>query len=112
MIAQRSPRGYLRIVRSQSGRQDSNLRPSAPKALDLSNTKSQYFPAITSFLLSGANKFKSQPRTKYIGLYTKYIRSAPPIAPPLATWCPMPSRSNNENWVLALRVFLKDSNEL
>ena len=34
MIAQRSPRGYLRIVRSQSGRQDSNLRPSAPKALD------------------------------------------------------------------------------
>jgi len=25
--------GYLRIVRSQSGRQDSNLRPSAPKAL-------------------------------------------------------------------------------
>ncbi len=32
MIAQRSPRGYLRIVRSQSGRQDSNLRPSAPKA--------------------------------------------------------------------------------
>ena len=33
MIAQRSPREYLRIVRSQSGRQDSNLRPSAPKAL-------------------------------------------------------------------------------
>ena len=32
MIAQRSPREYLRIVRSQSGRQDSNLRPSAPKA--------------------------------------------------------------------------------
>ena len=35
MIAQRSPRGYLRIVRSQSGRQDSNMRPSAPKALAL-----------------------------------------------------------------------------
>ena len=31
-IAQGSPREYLRIVRSQSGRQDSNLRPSAPKA--------------------------------------------------------------------------------
>ena len=36
-IAQRSPRGYLIIVRSQSGRQDSNLRPSAPKALDQQN---------------------------------------------------------------------------
>jgi len=35
MIAQRSPREYLRIVRSQSGRQDSNLRPSAPKALEM-----------------------------------------------------------------------------
>ena len=34
MIALRSPREYFRIVRSQSGRQDSNLRPSAPKALN------------------------------------------------------------------------------
>ena len=34
MIAQGSPKDYLRIVRSQSGREDSNLRPSAPKALN------------------------------------------------------------------------------
>ena len=33
MIALGSPKRLLRIVRSQSGRQDSNLRPSAPKAL-------------------------------------------------------------------------------
>ena len=34
MIVQRSPKEYLRILRSQSGRQDSNQRASAPKALD------------------------------------------------------------------------------
>ncbi len=33
MIPQRSPREYLRIVRSQSGSQDSNLRPRSPKSL-------------------------------------------------------------------------------
>ena len=32
MIAQGLPKSFLRILRSQSGRQDSNLRPSAPKA--------------------------------------------------------------------------------
>ena len=39
MIAQGSPKRFLRIVRSQSGRQDSNLRPSAPKALVLTFEK-------------------------------------------------------------------------
>ena len=35
------------LVFIESGRQDSNLRPSAPKALDLLNEIYQYFPAIT-----------------------------------------------------------------
>jgi len=50
MIAQRSPREYLRIVRSQSGRQDSNLRPSAPKALN-SSIAALGFQAIAYFCL-------------------------------------------------------------
>ena len=53
MIAQRSPKGYLRIVRSQSGRQDSNLRPSAPKALN-SSSAALGLQAMTIFLHSSA----------------------------------------------------------
>ena len=33
----------------------------------------------------------------------------PPLVPPSATKCPMPIKSNKEDWVLALRVFLKDT---
>ena len=51
MIAQGSPKRFLRIVRSQSGRQDSNLRPSAPKALDRAS-EALCFQAITYLLLS------------------------------------------------------------
>ena len=32
-----------------------------------------------------------------------------PLVPPSATKCPMPIKSNKEDWVLALRVFLKDT---
>ena len=53
MIAQRSPREYLRIVRSQSGRQDSNLRPSAPKALNR-HSAALGFQTISIFSLSSA----------------------------------------------------------
>ena len=53
MIAQGSPKDYLRIVRSQSGRQDSNLRPSAPKALN-SSSAALGFQAISNFLLGFA----------------------------------------------------------
>ena len=35
ILARTSPAEFLRIVRSQSGRQDSNLRPSAPKAQEM-----------------------------------------------------------------------------
>ena len=53
MIAPGSPREFLRIVRSQSGRKDSNLRPSAPKALD-SSSAALGFQAIAKFLLDSA----------------------------------------------------------
>ena len=84
MIAQRSPREYLRIVRSQSGRQDSNLRPSAPKAL-ISHSAALGFQAISNFLLSSArfvmtNKVifvrnlsvKFQLRKICLAFYTRY----------------------------------------
>ncbi len=58
MIAQRSPRGQLRKLRSQSGRQDSNLRPSAPKALN-SSSAALGFQAIFIFLRSIAYFLKT-----------------------------------------------------
>ncbi len=53
MIAQRSPREYLKNVRSQLGRRDLNLRPSAPKALN-SSSAAHGFQAIVNFLLDFA----------------------------------------------------------
>ena len=58
MIAQGSPKDYLRIVRSQSGRQDSNLLPSAPKALISSSTAlgfqamANFLPCFTEFVMT------------------------------------------------------------
>ncbi len=46
-------RGSIESLRLQSGRQDSNLRPSAPKALN-SHSSALGFQAISNFLLSSA----------------------------------------------------------
>ena len=53
MIAQGSPKRFLRIVRSQSGRQDLNLRPSDPKELN-SPSAALGFQAIANFLPDSA----------------------------------------------------------
>ena len=50
MITQRSLQGQLRKLRSQSGLQVFNLRPSSPKALNSSGA-ALVFPAIVDFLL-------------------------------------------------------------
>ena len=69
MIAQGSPRGYLRKMRSQSGRQDSNLRPSAPKALDTPLAALRFRP-ITNILRS-IELFVLTNHTKFDGILTE-----------------------------------------
>ena len=49
MITQRSLQGQLRKLRSQSGLQVFNLRPSSPKALN-SSSAAQGYQAVTNFL--------------------------------------------------------------
>ena len=57
------------LILIESGRQDSNLRPSAPKALRYLFEINQYFPTITRVCMSSWNEFESQYSAKYILLY-------------------------------------------